>query len=103
MADGAAQVFARHALARREAPGLAVFGDATHKIPSVTGVHIPEGVDGEQVRGLPLTDFGVEIGSSFGPLKGKIWRPTTTNRGVLDNALPLRNDDGRSIGSLAVT
>ena len=35
---------------------------------------IPDGVDGEQVRGRMLDDFGIEIGTSFGPLKGRIWR-----------------------------
>jgi (S)-ureidoglycine-glyoxylate aminotransferase len=80
LAEGAPQVFARHALAGRamlagvEALGLTVFGDRAHKIPHVTGVCIPNGVDGERVRSAMLRDFGVEIGSSFGPLKGKIWR-----------------------------
>jgi (S)-ureidoglycine-glyoxylate aminotransferase len=80
LADGAPQVFARHAMAGRalvagvEALRLKVFGDVANKIPHITGVWIPEGVDGERVRAAMLTDFGVEIGSSFGPLKGKIWR-----------------------------
>ena len=26
------------------------------------------------MRGALLADFGIEIGTSFGPLKGKIWR-----------------------------
>jgi len=34
-------------------------------------VCIPDGVDGERVRAAMLQDFGVEIGSSFGPLKAK--------------------------------
>jgi (S)-ureidoglycine-glyoxylate aminotransferase len=40
----------------------------------VTGVHIPKGVPGEPVRMDLLRDFGIEIGTSFGPLHGKIWR-----------------------------
>jgi len=80
LAEAAHEVFARHTLAGRalvtgvDALGLKVFGDVAHKIPHITGVSIPEGVDGERVRGRMLQDFGVEIGSSFGPLKGKIWR-----------------------------
>jgi len=31
-------------------------------------------VDGEAIRRQLLLDFGVEIGTSFGPLQGKIWR-----------------------------
>ncbi len=54
--------------------GLAVFGDQAHKMPNVTGVPIPEGVSGERVRSALLQDFNIEIGTSFGPLHGKIWR-----------------------------
>jgi (S)-ureidoglycine-glyoxylate aminotransferase len=78
--EGLPRVFARHAVAGRalvagvEAMGLKLFGDVAHKIPHITGVQIPDGIDGEQVRATLLADFGVEIGSSFGPLKGRIWR-----------------------------
>jgi (S)-ureidoglycine-glyoxylate aminotransferase len=41
---------------------------------NVTGVHIPQGVDGEKVRNALLKDFNIEIGTSFGPLHGRIWR-----------------------------
>ncbi len=53
---------------------LAVFGDIRHKMNNVLGVVIPPGIDGEQVRGMMLSDFAIEIGTSFGPLHGKIWR-----------------------------
>ena len=54
--------------------GLAVFGDLEHRMNNVVAVHIPEGVTGDAVRGELLNDFGIEIGTSFGPLHGKIWR-----------------------------
>lgn len=54
--------------------GLELYGDLARKLPTVTCVKIPEGVDGESVRQLMLDQFGVEIASSFGPLKGEIWR-----------------------------
>ena len=54
--------------------GLEIFGDPAHKMPNVTGVLIPEGVHGEAVRAMMLDDFGIEIGTSFGPLSGRIWR-----------------------------
>jgi (S)-ureidoglycine-glyoxylate aminotransferase len=41
---------------------------------NVVAVKIPEGVNGDAVRGELLTDFGIEIGTSFGPLHGKVWR-----------------------------
>ncbi len=78
--EGIATRVARHETANRavvaglEAMGLAVFGDRAHKMPNVTGVMIPEKVDGERVRSSLLQDFGIEIGTSFGPLRGKIWR-----------------------------
>src|SRR5438067_3518468 len=79
LAEGLKPAFARHAAASRalcaglEAMGLKLFGDQKHKMANVTGVHIPAGVDGERVRRALLEDFNIEIGSSFGPLHGKIW------------------------------
>jgi len=61
-------------LAGLEAMGLTLFGDASHKIPMVTCVNIPKGVNGDAVRATMVNDFGVEIASSFGSLAGKIWR-----------------------------
>ncbi len=80
LAEGPERVFARHALAGRaltaglEAMGLTIFGDRRHKMPNVTGVCVPAGVAGDRVRASMLADFGVEIGSAFGPLAGRIWR-----------------------------
>lgn len=54
--------------------GLKVFGDVEHKMNNVLGVYIPDGVDGDSVRAGLLNNFGIEIGTSFGPLHGKIWR-----------------------------
>lgn len=54
--------------------GLCLFGDLSHKMNNVVGVVIPSYVDGEAVRQAMLTQFNIEIGTSFGPLHGKIWR-----------------------------
>ena len=78
--EGHAAVFKRHADASRamvagiEAMGLKVFGDVAHKMPNVTGVWIPQGVNADRARLALLNDFNIEIGTSFGPLHGKIWR-----------------------------
>ena len=78
--EGLRAAFARHALAGRavgaglKAMGLKLFGDQAHRMPNVTGVWIPAGVNGERVRRSLLDDFNIEIGTSFGPLHGKIWR-----------------------------
>ncbi|MFD2333159.1 pyridoxal-phosphate-dependent aminotransferase family protein [Cohnella sp. GCM10020058] len=57
-----------------EAMGMRQYGDPSCKMAVVTCVEIPEGVDGESVRAMLLSMFGIEIASSFGPLKGRIWR-----------------------------
>ncbi|MFO5609235.1 pyrimidine-specific ribonucleoside hydrolase RihA [Klebsiella pneumoniae] len=57
-----------------QAMGLETFGDLRHKMNNVLGVVIPNGINGDQVRKLMLEDFGIEIGTSFGPLHGKVWR-----------------------------
>ncbi|MGI4896453.1 MAG: pyridoxal-phosphate-dependent aminotransferase family protein [Janthinobacterium lividum] len=54
--------------------GLEVFGDVEHKMHNVVAVMIPTGVDGEAVRNSLLSDYGIEIGTSFGPLAGRVWR-----------------------------
>ncbi|TIC81986.1 alanine--glyoxylate aminotransferase family protein [Nocardioides sp. GY 10127] len=54
--------------------GLSVFGDVAHKMHNVVAVEIPDGIDGDAARGAMLTDFGIEIGTSFGPLHGRVWR-----------------------------
>ncbi len=61
-------------LAGVEGLGLTVFGDVAHKMTNVVAVEIPEGVVGDAVRAELLGDFGIEIGTSFGPLHGRVWR-----------------------------
>jgi (S)-ureidoglycine-glyoxylate aminotransferase len=78
--EGLEARFARHRAASAAlgagltAMGLGLFGDQTHKMPNVTGAIIPDGIDGERVRRSMLDDFGIEIGTSFGQLQGRIWR-----------------------------
>ena len=78
--EGLPHAFARHARASEalvaglRAMGLRLFGDLGHKMANVTGVYIPDGVNGDKARRALLQDFNIEIGTSFGPLHGKIWR-----------------------------
>ena len=80
LGEGLEARYARHAAAGRamtaglRAMGLTVFGDDRYRMTNVTGVYIPEGVDGEAVRGAMRELFEIEIGTAFGPLQGKIWR-----------------------------
>ena len=54
--------------------GFELFGDQSVRMNNVVGVLIPDGVDGDAGRAAMLNDFGIEIGTSFGPLHGKVWR-----------------------------
>lgn len=78
--EGRQAVIDRHRIAGAamldgvRALGLEVFGDVPHKMHNVVAVEIPDGLDGESVRGGLLRDFGIEIGTSFGPLAGRVWR-----------------------------
>ncbi|MFT4213101.1 MAG: alanine--glyoxylate aminotransferase family protein [Microbacterium sp.] len=78
--EGRDAVIARHELAGRamlagvEGLGMAVFGDRAHKMNNVVAVEIPDGVPGDAARAALLEDFGIEIGTSFGPLHGRVWR-----------------------------
>lgn len=78
--EGLDERFKRHAFHEKalilglEAMGLELFGDASVKLPTVTCIQVPDGIDADAVRGMLLDLFGIEIASSFGPLHGKIWR-----------------------------
>jgi (S)-ureidoglycine-glyoxylate aminotransferase len=91
--EGLASAFRRHALASQAltqglvAMGLKLFGDQKHKMANVTGVHIPQGVDGDKVRRALLQDFNIEIGTSFGPLHGRIWRIGTMGYNARSDAV----------------
>jgi (S)-ureidoglycine-glyoxylate aminotransferase len=54
--------------------GLTLFGDQTVRMNNVVGVLIPDGIDGDGARAAMLRDYGIEIGTSFGPLHGTVWR-----------------------------
>jgi (S)-ureidoglycine-glyoxylate aminotransferase len=80
LSEGLEARFARHASAGRamtaglRAMGLTVYGDDRYRMTNVTGLLIPDGVDGEAVRRRMREDFEIEIGTAFGPLAGNIWR-----------------------------
>jgi alanine-glyoxylate transaminase/serine-glyoxylate transaminase/serine-pyruvate transaminase len=60
--------------------GLEVMGlellvkDAKDRLPTVTAVMIPQGIDDVKVRNQLLDEFNIEIAGGLGPLKAKIWR-----------------------------
>ncbi|POX68216.1 aminotransferase [Microbacterium sp. Ru50] len=91
--EGRDEVIARHRLAGAamiagvQALGLTVFGDIAHKMNNVVAVEIPDGVPGDEARAALLTDFGIEIGTSFGPLHGRVWRIGTMGYNARQDAV----------------
>jgi aspartate aminotransferase-like enzyme len=81
-AEGLEARFARHRLhgdalrAGVAALGLRLFGGEPpeHRLPMLTPVVVPDGLDDLRVRQRLLNDFGIEIGAAFGHLQGRIWR-----------------------------
>ncbi|OUJ13771.1 alanine--glyoxylate aminotransferase family protein [Acetobacter okinawensis] len=78
--EGLEARFARHVqassclIAGLRAMNLRLFGNDAHRMSNVTGIWIPDGVDGEAIRTRMRDDFGIEIGTAFGPLAGRVWR-----------------------------
>jgi alanine-glyoxylate transaminase/serine-glyoxylate transaminase/serine-pyruvate transaminase len=78
--EGLDNRYARH---RRNAEmlwdGLAELGLECHvplsyRLPSLTTVRVPDGVDEAGVRKRLLEEYNIEIAGGLGELKGKVWR-----------------------------
>jgi alanine-glyoxylate transaminase / serine-glyoxylate transaminase / serine-pyruvate transaminase len=78
--EGLEARIARHAMNGRalhaglEAMGLSLATAAGHRLPQLTCVKIPEGIDDLTVRRRLLSEWGIEIGGGLGPYKGLAWR-----------------------------
>ena len=78
--EGLDAAVARHRLHGRamlagvQGLGLTPFGDPDHRMTNIVAVEIPAGIVGDAVRSAMLEDYGIEIGTSFGPLHGRVWR-----------------------------
>lgn len=57
-----------------EERGLELLVDEPYRLPQLTSVRIPDGVDDKSFRHSLLERYGIEIGGGLGPLAGKIWR-----------------------------
>ena len=78
--EGLDQAWARH---RRNAEalwsgleslGLELFVPEELRLPTLTTVRIPDGVDGKAFSLHLLNNHGIEIGGGLGALAGKVWR-----------------------------
>jgi alanine-glyoxylate transaminase/serine-glyoxylate transaminase/serine-pyruvate transaminase len=78
--EGLTAVHARHVACGRqlqdglEKLGLQLFAADGHRLPELTTVAVPEGVDEAAVRRSLLDHYGIEIGGGVGPLAGQVWR-----------------------------
>lgn len=57
-----------------EEMGLTLHVPLEYRLPSLTTVRVPDGVDDMNVRSRLLNEFNIEIAGGLGDLKGKIWR-----------------------------
>ena len=54
--------------------GLECHVEAAHRLPSLTTVRVPEGVDAKAVQEELLQKYNIEIAGGLGELAGKVWR-----------------------------
>lgn len=65
---------ARALYAACTAMGLGLVVDDTVRLPPLTTVRLPDGLDDPQARAWLLNERNIEVGGGLGVLKGKIWR-----------------------------
>ncbi len=54
--------------------GLRFVAQEGHRLPQVSAVEAPHGVDEAAIRTALLRTYNMEIGAGLGPFKGKVWR-----------------------------
>jgi alanine-glyoxylate transaminase/serine-glyoxylate transaminase/serine-pyruvate transaminase len=54
--------------------GLEPFVEEKYRLPSLTTVKVPVGVNGDEVTKKLLNEYNIEIAGGLGELKGKVWR-----------------------------
>jgi alanine-glyoxylate transaminase/serine-glyoxylate transaminase/serine-pyruvate transaminase len=57
-----------------EAIGLTLHVEREFRLPTLTTVRIPEGVDGKAIARNLLDNHNIEVGGGLGELAGKVWR-----------------------------
>ena len=57
-----------------EAMGLKLHVEGKHRLPPLTTVRVPEGIDEMALRQGLLFEHNIEIGRGFGNLEGQVWR-----------------------------
>ncbi len=57
-----------------EAMGISMLVPVENRLPTLTTVCVPDGVDEAKVRAYLMHHHGIEIVGGLGPLAGKVWR-----------------------------
>jgi len=57
-----------------QAMGLELAAQLGYRLPQLTAVRVPDGIDDAKVRAELLRIFNLEIGAGLGVFKGKVWR-----------------------------
>ncbi|MBW6486119.1 MAG: alanine--glyoxylate aminotransferase family protein [Syntrophobacterales bacterium] len=65
---------AEYLFAKMDSIGVQCLVKKENRLPSLTTILVPEGVDDAAVRTKLREAYNIDIAGGFGPLKGKIWR-----------------------------
>ena len=56
------------------ARGFEPFTDPAHRLPELTAVRLPGGLNEARLRRALLEEYGIEVGGGLGPASGTVWR-----------------------------
>jgi alanine-glyoxylate transaminase/serine-glyoxylate transaminase/serine-pyruvate transaminase len=83
------------------AMGLKLAAQDGYRLPELTSIAVPAGIDEARVRAELLRLYDIEIAAGLGPLKGKIWRVGLMGEGSRrENVMLLLNALEEVIGSI---
>ena len=82
-----------------EAMGFSFVVDPAHRLPVLSTVRLPDGVDDAEVRARLLNEFNIEIGAGLGDFAGKVWRIGLMGGSCTANHVNVLLSALRSIGS----
>ncbi len=57
-----------------EALGLDIFAQSDCRLPTVTAIKVPQGIQQDRIRERLLVPYRIDIGGGLGALKGEVWR-----------------------------
>lgn len=92
--EGLEESWARHETCGRRLQeglvelGFELFAAEGHRLPELTTVSVPPGLDEAAIRRRLLDEYGIEVGGGLGAYAGKVWRV-----GCMGHTARLRNVD----------